>query len=97
MMKLIYSKSRKCEKQHQHCLHGVTINIETHFAAVYEKLYNSIDDKEKLMTVLQHLNTKIDSGSFIEVEKITPALIKEAISKLKMIRPILCIILIRTA
>ena len=35
------------------------------------------------MTVLQHLNTKIDSGSFIEVEKITPALIKEAISKLK--------------
>ena len=35
------------------------------------------------MTVLQHLNTKIDSGSFIEVEKITPVLIKEAISKLK--------------
>ena len=31
---------------------GVTINIETHFANVYEKLYNSIDDKEKLMTVL---------------------------------------------
>ena len=35
------------------------------------------------MTVLVHLNTKIDSGSFIEVEKITPALIKEAISKLQ--------------
>ena len=35
----------------------VTINIETHFANVYEKLCNSIDDKEKLMTVLQHLNT----------------------------------------
>ena len=62
---------------------GVTINIETHFANVYEKLYNSIDDKEKLMTVLQHLNTKIYSGSFIEVEKITPTLIKEAINKLK--------------
>ena len=29
---------------------GVTINIETHFANVYEKLYNSIDDKEKVMT-----------------------------------------------
>ena len=60
---------------------GVT--IETHFANVYEKLYNSIDDKEKLMRVLQPLNTKINSGSFIEVEKITPTLIKEAISKLK--------------
>ena len=47
---------------------GVTINIETHFANVYEKRCNSIDDKEKLMSVLQHLNTKIDSGSFIEVE-----------------------------
>ena len=35
------------------------------------------------MTVLQHLNSKIDSESFIEVEKITPAPIKEAISKLK--------------
>ena len=39
--------------------------------------------KEKLMTVLHHLNTKIDSGSVVEVEKITPALIKEALSKLK--------------
>ena len=29
---------------------GVTINIETHFANVYEKLYNSIDDKEMLMS-----------------------------------------------
>ena len=33
--------------------------------------------------MLRHLNTKIDSKSMIEVEKITPALIKEAINKLK--------------
>ena len=31
-------------------IEGVTINIETHFANVYEKLYNSIDDKKKLMS-----------------------------------------------
>ena len=61
---------------------GVTVNIETHFANVYDKLYNSIDDNENLTTVLRHLNTKIDSKSMIEVKKITPALIKEAINKL---------------
>ena len=49
----------------------------------YDKLYNSIDDNENLTTVLRHLNTKIDSKSMIEVEKFTPALIKEAINKLK--------------
>ena len=49
------------------------------------------------MTVLQQLNTKIDSGSVIEEEKITPALIKEAIRKLKNYKTDLCIILIRTA
>ena len=54
-----------------------------------------MNDEENLMTVLQHLNTKVDSESVIEVENITPALIKEAISKLK--RPILFITLIRTA
>ena len=62
---------------------GVTNNLETHFANVYEKLYNSIDDKENLMTVLQHLNTKIDCESVTKVEQITPILVKEAISKLK--------------
>ena len=76
-------KMRKTALTVSSMIDGVTINIETQFANVYEKLYNLNDDKEKLMTVLQHLNTKIDSGSVTEVEKITPALIKEAISKLK--------------
>ena len=62
---------------------GVTNNLETHFANVYEKLYNSIDDKDNLTTVLQHLNTKIDCESVTKVEQITPILDKEAISKLK--------------
>ena len=76
-------KMRKIPPTVSSMIDGVTVNIETHFANVYDKLYNSIDDNENLTTVLRHLNTKIDSKSMIEVEKITPALIKEAINKLK--------------
>ena len=47
----ILKEVRKMWKQHQHSMiDGVTINFETHFANVYEKLYNTIDDKEKLMS-----------------------------------------------
>ena len=76
-------KMRKIPPTVSSMIDGVTVNIETHFANVYDELYNSIDDNENLTTVLRHLNTKIDSKSMIEVEKITPALIKEAINKLK--------------
>ena len=76
-------KMRKISPTVSSMIDGVTVNIETHFANVYDKLYNSIDDNENLTTVLRHLNTKRDSKSMIEVEKITPALIKEAINKLK--------------
>ena len=43
-------KMRKTAPTESSMIDGVTINIETHFANVYEKLYNSIDDKEKLMS-----------------------------------------------
>ena len=62
---------------------GVTNNVETHFANVYKKLYNSVDDQENLMVVLQHLNKNIHSASTIDVEKVTPTLVENAISKLK--------------
>ena len=76
-------KLRKTAPTVSSMINGVTNNLETHFADVYEKLYNSIDDKENLMTVLHHLNTKINCESVTKVEQITPILVKEAISKLK--------------
>ena len=76
-------KLRKTAPTVSSMIDGVTNNLETHFANVHEKLYNPIDDKENLMTVLQHLNTKIDCESVTKVEQITPILVKEAISKLK--------------
>ena len=76
-------KLRKTAPTVSSMIYGVTNNLEIHFANVYEKLYNSIDDKENLMTVLKHLNTKIDCESVTKVEQITPILVKEAIRKLK--------------
>ena len=43
-------KIRKTAATVSSMIDGVTINIETHFANVYEKLYNLIGDKEKLMS-----------------------------------------------
>ena len=75
-------KLRKTAPTVSSMIDGVANNLETHFADVYEKPYNSIDDKENLTTVLQHLDTKIDCESVTKVEQITPILVKEAISKL---------------
>ena len=62
---------------------GVTSNIESHFSSVYERLYNSIDDKESLNAISRQLKENIDEHSLEEVDKITPKLIRMAINKFK--------------
>ena len=62
---------------------GNNSNIESHFADVYKKLYNSVDDAESLSRIHRRLNDSINEGSLVQVNKITPQLIQLAISKLK--------------
>ena len=76
-------KLRKTPDTSSSMIDGITMNIETHFAKVYEELYNSIDDKNDMDAVLRCMNNNIHSTSLIDVEKITPSLIKEAIGNLK--------------
>ena len=76
-------KLRKTPPMMSSMIDGVTSNIKSRFAKVYERLYNSVDDKENLMAVLQHLNININSSNLNDVEMITPKLIEQAISKLK--------------
>ena len=62
---------------------GVRSNIESHFGNVYMDLYNSVNNREELISVTQHLNKMINSSSINDVEKITPTLVGEAISRIK--------------
>ena len=62
---------------------GNNTNIEGHFAKVYGKLYNTCDDAENLSRIHRRLDDSINLGSLIEVDKITPQLIQQAVMKLK--------------
>ena len=53
------------------------------FKDKYEALYNSANDEEALMKVLQEVESRVTEASLIEVEKVTPSLVKEAAKKLK--------------
>ena len=53
------------------------------FKDKYEKLYNSANDEEKLSEVLKKTEAMVTESSIIEVRKVTPELIREAIQKLK--------------
>ena len=76
-------KMRKAPTPTASMIDGVTSNIEGHFSTVYERLYNSIDDKENLEAISRHLSENIDAHSLEEIDRITPKLIRTAISKLK--------------
>ena len=62
---------------------GVTCNIESHFANTYRQLYNSIDDDANISDVAEHLSKAIDANNHLDVDKITPTLVMEAIDRLK--------------
>ena len=58
-------------------------NIECHFAIVYKKLCNSVDDPKNLSRIHRRLNDSINESSLIEINKITPLIIQLEISELK--------------
>ena len=58
-------------------------NIPNHFAQIYSKLYNSVNDKDDLIDVENILNENIHPNSVNEVHKITPMIIADAVNHLK--------------
>ena len=76
-------KLRKAPLTVSTMIDGVTYKIESHFANTYRQLYNSIDDGSNLTRVAEHLSKAIDSNSHFNVDKITPALVMDAINHLK--------------
>ena len=76
-------KLRRASPATTAAIDGVTSNIESHFADVYDKLYNSVEDTDDLKEVKEYLNKNITERSLTDVNVITPELVGEAISLLK--------------
>ena len=75
-------KMRMCKADAATSIDGVIVGVENHFAEIYSELYSSVDDKAELADIRGELEQKIDHSSKKDVQKVTPALIKEAINKL---------------
>ena len=58
-------------------------DVKAVFREKYENLYNSANDEEKLGEVYRETEGMVTQSSIAEVEKVTPALVKEAVQKLK--------------
>ena len=56
---------------------GVSENIPTHFADIYNNLYNS-NDQEDVQKLYKKINDRINSLSLHDVLKVTPSIVLEA-------------------
>ena len=81
----IFSEIKKLRKSKNDVANRIddkTNHIEEHFAGIYKNLYNSVDDKDDLEQLYKEVENKINNKSVIDVEKVTPNIVKEAVSHL---------------
>ena len=76
-------KLRKSSPTVANAIHGISDEKSKHFADIYGILYNSVDDQVSLHRILRRVNCNISSISNVEVTKVTPAIVYEAINHLK--------------
>ena len=76
-------KMRKTKPLIATSMDGNKNQIEDHFKDIYGNLYNSFDDKENITNLLDEVNNGINHSHAYDVQKVTPAIIKEAVKHLK--------------
>ena len=82
----IFSEIRKMRKSPVNVINSideVNEDIPGHFSDIYSKLYNSGDDKVKLDSMYEIISEKISTKDITEILKITPDVVKSAVSHLK--------------
>ena len=62
---------------------GHNEGIENHFKDIYANLYNSVDDKQNIVDLLNTVNDEINYTHAYDVNKVTPEIVKEATKHLK--------------
>ena len=75
-------KIRKSKNIVANCIDGKTENIEEHFSSIYKNLYNSVDDRPAVDELYNRVGNMIDNKSIVDVEKVTPDVVKEAVGRL---------------
>ena len=79
----IIKKTRRTASTSPSAIDGITNGIADRFANIYESLYNSVEDKEERNNMRIKIEKCIDVSSIADVKKITPAVVAEAIGRLK--------------
>ena len=74
---------RKSEPSVASTIDGESKDIPNHFGHIYENLYNSVSDSQKLEEMSVLMNMKIDVTCLPEIERITPEVVSKAVSQLK--------------
>ena len=62
---------------------GIKTNIADHFKDTYSTLYNSVNDADDVRGIADDIETKINFLSLMDVEKVTPEVVKEAAGNLR--------------
>ena len=79
----IIRKQRQTTPSVPGMINGISVDTETHFAKLYGELYDSVKDRDRLISVKQFLSKIVDPSSLKDFVKITPALIKDAVSRIR--------------
>ena len=61
---------------------GVHENIQEHFKGIYSNLYNTHEDNEEMKVIEKEVCSGVNQAHLKDVEKVTPELVKEALSHL---------------
>ena len=61
-------------------------DVSEHFANVYERIYNSVDNKEEMSIMYSRVNKSIYTTSLSDVDLFTNDIVREATMNLKSIR-----------
>ena len=58
------------------------IDIANHFSSIYSDLYNRSDSSSEMNNLLQDIEKDIDYSNFSDIDKVTPAIVYQAISSI---------------
>ena len=82
----IFSEIRKMRKAPVavvNSIDGVTKDIPQHFASIYSRLYNSVNEREELNALYAAIDSQVSNADISEVSKISTDVVREAVSHLK--------------
>jgi hypothetical protein len=58
-------------------------NIANHFAGIYKKLYNQVEQGDKITDIMDGLNKKITNSDLSEISRVTESVIRQGLKRMK--------------